>query len=60
MAKIDRADRQRYWREAIERQQASGQSIVGFCGQEGLSLASFHAWKRRFVNGGPKSQRLGG
>ena len=48
MAKIDRADRQRYWREAIERQQASGQSIAGFCGQEGLSLASFHAWKRRF------------
>ena len=48
MAKIGSADRQRHWREAIERQQASGQSIVGFCGQEGLSLASFHAWKRRF------------
>ena len=48
MAKIRSADRQRYWRETIERQQASGQSIVGFCGQEGLSLASFHAWKRRF------------
>ena len=48
MAKARSADRQRYWREAIERQQASGQSIVGFCGQEGLSLASFHAWKRRF------------
>ena len=47
MAKIGSADRQRHWREAIERQQASGQSIVGFCGQEGLSLASFHAWKRR-------------
>ena len=48
MAKTSIVDRQRYWREAIERQQASGQSIVGFCGQEGLSLASFHAWKRRF------------
>jgi hypothetical protein len=47
MAKTRSADRQRYWREVIERQQASGQSIVGFCGQEGLSLASFHAWKRR-------------
>ncbi len=41
------ADRQRYWREVIERQQASGQSIVGFCSQEGLAPASFHAWKRR-------------
>ena len=47
MAKTRSADRQRYWREAIERQQASGQSIVGFCAKEGLSPASFHAWKRR-------------
>jgi hypothetical protein len=31
----------------IERQQASGQSIVGFCLKEGLCPASFHAWKRR-------------
>lgn len=41
------ADRQRYWREVIERQQGSGQSILGFCAEEGLSTASFHAWKRR-------------
>jgi hypothetical protein len=47
MAKASRADRQRYWREVIERQQASGQSIVGFCSEEGLAPASFHAWKRR-------------
>ena len=47
MAKARSADRQRYWREVIERQQASGQSIVGFCSKEGLALASFHAWKRR-------------
>ena len=47
MAKASRADRQRYWREVIERQQASGQSIVGFCSKEGLAPASFHAWKRR-------------
>jgi hypothetical protein len=31
----------------IERQQASGQSIVGFCAREKLCPASFHAWKRR-------------
>jgi hypothetical protein len=47
MAKARSADRQRYWREVIERQQASGQSIVGFCAQEKLAPASFHAWKRR-------------
>jgi hypothetical protein len=47
MATAKSADRQRYWREVIERQQASGQSIVGFCSREGLAPASFHAWKRR-------------
>jgi hypothetical protein len=47
MAKARSADRQRYWREVIERQQASGQSIVGFCSKEGLTPASFHTWKRR-------------
>jgi transposase-like protein len=48
MAKQTRLDRRRHWQEAIERQEGSGQSIVGFCAQEGLSPASFHAWKRRF------------
>lgn len=48
MSKTSGADRQRYWREVIARQRASGQSIVGFCVQEGLAPASFHAWKRRF------------
>ena len=47
MAKASRADRRRYWQAIIERQQASGQSIVGFCSKEGLAPASFHAWKRR-------------
>jgi hypothetical protein len=48
MARTRNADRRRCWQEAIERQQASGQSIVGFCAEEGVSTASFHAWKRRF------------
>jgi hypothetical protein len=47
MAKARSADRRRYWQAVIERQQASGQSIVGFCSKEGLAPASFHAWKRR-------------
>ncbi len=47
MAKDKRLDPRRHWQETIERQQASGQSIVGFCSKEGLAPASFHAWKRR-------------
>ena len=57
MAKASRADRQRYWREVIERQQASGQSIVGFCSKEGLAPASFHAWKRRLGRSGRGVER---
>ena len=47
MVKARSADRQQYWREVIGRQRASGQSIVGFCAQEKLAPATFHAWKRR-------------
>lgn len=47
MAKTMGADRQRFWREVIDRQRTSGQSIVGFCAKEGLTAASFHAWKQR-------------
>lgn len=47
MAKARNSDRRRYWQAVIDRQQASGQSIVGFCSKEGLAPASFHAWKRR-------------
>jgi hypothetical protein len=57
MAKASIANRQRYWREAIERQQASGRSIVGFCAQEKLSPASFHAWKRRLRRSKRKTRR---
>ena len=47
MARATNGERQRYWREVIERQQASGQSIVAFCSKEKLAPATFHAWKRR-------------
>ena len=54
------ADRQRYWREVNERQRASGQSIVGFCSKEGLSPASFHAWKRRLGRCQRETERRSG
>lgn len=56
-------DRKRYWREVIERQEASGLSIVRFCAREKVSPASFHAWKRRLWQGrrgtGPKTTEQG-
>jgi hypothetical protein len=35
------------WRDRVHRQGHSGLTIAQFCAHERLSLASFHAWKRR-------------
>ena len=51
MAATRSADRRQHWRKVIERQQGSGQSIVGFCAQQKLNPATFHAWKRRLFGG---------
>ncbi len=38
--------REQFWRERLERQQASGQSVREFCVAAGLSLPSFYWWRR--------------
>jgi hypothetical protein len=43
---VDQALREQ-WRQRIERQRGSGLSIAEFCRREGVSQASFHAWKRK-------------
>jgi transposase-like protein len=35
------------WRQRLESQPVSGLSIVAFCRKEGVSQATFHAWKRK-------------
>lgn len=35
------------WRQRMERQRASGLSIVAFCRREGVSKVTFHVWKRK-------------
>jgi hypothetical protein len=57
MVKASRADRRRYWQTVIDRQQASGQDIVGFCFTDGLAPAPFHAWTRR-LRPSPLATRL--
>jgi hypothetical protein len=39
-------NKERVWRNVIRRWQASGQTIRGFCREQGLSEAAFHAWRR--------------
>jgi hypothetical protein len=35
------------WEDRLVRHQQSGLSAADFCSQQGLSLSSFHAWRRR-------------
>jgi hypothetical protein len=41
-----------YWQDLIDRQGASRQSIADFCEDEGISTASFYAWRRRLHSPG--------
>lgn len=38
--------KERYWRRIMTRWQRSRQAICDFCSAEGLSQASFYAWRR--------------
>jgi len=55
-----RADREQFWRDLIQRQQQSGQSIREFCDSEGVSQPSFFSWRKRLraQNGQPQSRFL--
>ena len=35
------------WRKRIEQQQHSGATVAEFCQREGVSAATFYAWKRK-------------
>jgi hypothetical protein len=37
------------WRRRLNRQAAGGLSIAAFCRREGVSTASFYAWRRRLA-----------
>lgn len=49
MARPKDPDLERAWRQRLQRQAASGLSIAAFCAREGVSSASFQAWKRRLA-----------
>ena len=38
--------KEQYWRELVERQAASGQSVRAFCSHESLDENAFYSWRR--------------
>lgn len=48
------------WREILERQAGSGQSVRRFCASEGISEPSFYTWRKKLrerQEGGPRSRQ---
>ncbi|AGA30350.1 IS66 family insertion sequence element accessory protein TnpA [Singulisphaera acidiphila] len=41
------------WRRRLQQQSDSGLTIGQFCQGQGISTASFHAWKRRLASDSP-------
>lgn len=46
------------WRAMIERQRASGMSILAFCEREGVSRSSFGRWRSLLARRATGAQRL--
>jgi hypothetical protein len=42
--------RRRFWRDLIERQRKSGESIAAFCRDRGVSAASFYHWRAKLAD----------
>ena len=38
----------RRWQQRLDRFRTSGLTVANFCEREGISTASFYAWRRRF------------
>jgi transposase-like protein len=47
-----------YWRDLIQQQAASGQSVSAFCAQRGLTEQSLYYWKKRVNKEAPVSFAL--
>src|SRR5262245_31011664 len=44
----------RRWQQRLDRFRTSGLTVADFCEREGISTASFYAWRRRFeADSGP-------
>ena len=53
MSRRQTGEREAYWQGVIEKQRTGGLSIAAFCREEGISPASFFAWRRRLVKPSP-------
>jgi hypothetical protein len=44
------------WRDRFRRQSRSGLPVARFCSEEGVSVPSFYAWRKKMASPGPTSR----
>ncbi len=57
MARRSSEEKRAFWRMVIQLQGESGLPIREFCAREGVSQASFFAWRRKLRQGAPAAER---
>lgn len=59
MGKFERdADKEAFWRLAVQEQRASGLSVRAFCAREGLTESNFYAWRRQLARRDAEASRI--
>jgi hypothetical protein len=57
MAQESNGQLRKTWRNRIDRQQRSGQTVTQFCLQEGVSTPSYYKWKRKLQTEQPARRK---
>jgi hypothetical protein len=57
MAQESNGQLQKTWQNRIDRQRRSGQTVIQFCQQEGVSTPSYYKWKRKLQTEQPAQQK---
>ena len=47
MARSKSAEKEEFWRLVLEEHDRSGMTVKDFCVQQGVSIPSFYAWRRK-------------
>jgi hypothetical protein len=47
--RADAESRERFWREALQKQRSSGQTVEAWCREQGVAKQSFYGWRRRLA-----------
>jgi hypothetical protein len=48
-AKARSVEKERFWQEVLKEQAKSGLTVKAFCQQQGVSVPSFYAWRRKLM-----------